>query len=184
MRYLSGLSILGCDVSRPLLAEATGAGPVVCTEMPDLGWLRSDAIECAFAMFVLEHMPHLDSLVTELARVVRPGGRLVVIGNHPAYTAPGSGPILDERDGEVLWRWGPYLNDAVSEEPVGPAKVTLHHRSLGDLLTTFATAGWSLESFAERALTDRAVARSPSLLGQEHFPRMFGAVWRNGTASG
>ena len=177
MRHLSDARMLGCDANAELLAVAVRSGAAVRCELPYLEWLKEGVLGGAIAMFVMEHIRHLEPLFAEAARVTRQGGCLVAIGNHPAYTAPGAGPLVDETDGEVLWRWGPYLSEVVAVERVGPGTVTFHHRPLSIVLTAAADAGWSLERFDERSLTP-AIVGHPALAGQEHFPRMFGARWR------
>lgn len=176
MRHL-GRPTIGCDATLALLEHARRAGPVVQACLPELSWLRADAVGGAYAVFVLEHLPVLEPLFDEVARVTRRGGSLVVISNHPAYTAPGAGPIIDESDGEVLWRWGPYFSVAVGEEPAGADKVVFHHRPLGSILNPAAAAGWRLTRYEERGLGPAAIARSPSLAGQEMFPRLVGIRW-------
>lgn len=176
MRHLDH-HVVGCDLNPELLRQAVATGPVVRSRLPHLGWLRDDSVAGAYAVFVLEHLADPVPLFVEAARVVEDGGILVLIANHPAYTAPGAGPLLDVGDGEVLWRWGPYFSRAVSEEPAGPAAVTFHHRPLGLLLNEAAAAGWSLEHFEERGLSEAIVTSNPSLTGQEHLPRMIGVRW-------
>ena len=127
---------------------------------------------------MLEHLADVRPLFVETARIVKSGGFFVVIANHPAYTAPGAGPLVDARDGEVLWRWGPYFSEAVGLEPAGPGNVTYYHRPLGVLLTEAAAAGWALERFDERGLSPAIVSSSTSLAGQDHMPRMVGVRWR------
>lgn len=170
--------VVGCDLTMELLHQARAAGPVVCARLPHLPWIRDDALGGAFAVFVLEHLDDVDRLFVEAARAVRPGGGLAVIANHPAYTAPGAGPLMDERDGEVLWRWGPYFSEAVSLEPVPGGHVTFHHRPLSSIVNAAAVAGWSLTSLEERGLSAETTGANPSLVGQEHMPRMIGLRWR------
>jgi SAM-dependent methyltransferase len=173
-----GVRAVGCDLSRSLLAVARGSGAAVCARLPDLGWLRSGTFDAAVAVLVVEHLDDVDGLFAEAARVVKPGGRLAVVMNHPAYTAAGAGPVVDQSDGEVLWRWGPYFDAGSSLEPAGDLEVRFRHRPLGSLLEPAARHGWHLERFVERGLGPAAVARHPSLHGQEHFPRLLGMVWR------
>ena len=111
------------------------------------------------------------------ARVVRSGGSLVVVANHPAYTSGGAGPVIDQSDGEVLWRWGSYMVDSISAEPAGTGSVVFHHRSIGSLLTTAARAGWDLRHVSEAGASDETIERVPSLHGQEHMPRLMGLRW-------
>lgn len=180
MRALGG-DVFGCDLSAQLLGVAARAGPVVQCRLPNLGWLRSGSIAGAYAVLVLEHVADLRALFAAVRRVVRPGGHLVVVANHPAFTAEGSGPVVDLDEGEVLWRWGPYLAAAETPTDVGGRTVTFHHRPIGVWLTEAAQAGWSLEVMVERALSSAVVAAHPGYAGQESFPRLVGWRWRRGS---
>jgi SAM-dependent methyltransferase len=177
LRSIPATPRFGCDVSVSLLELAAGHAPVVRCRLPDLGWVRTGVIETMVAVMVLEHVAELETLLREAARCVADGGTLTVVMNHPAYTAPGAGPVVDQSDGEVLWRWGPYFERVASTEPAGAGVMTFHHRPLGVLLTTAATAGWRLQTCDERALGPAAVARAPGLAGQEHIPRLLGLRW-------
>ncbi len=170
--------MLGCDVNPRLLARARTAGPVVLAHLPQLGWLRPGSVDGAFAVLVIEHLADIGSLLAAVRQVVRPGGTLAVIANHPAFTPPGAGPFVDPEDGEVLWRWGQYLRLGSSQEPAGDGTVTFHHRPLGTLLTAAAEAGWSLEWLTERGVGDEAAARDPLLARQRMIPRLLAARWR------
>jgi SAM-dependent methyltransferase len=177
------LEVIGCDLSPSLVAQAAEAGPVVLARLPDLHWLRDGAIVAAYSVLVLEHLPTLEGFFEEAHRVTRDGGNLVVISNHPAYTPATAGPLIDQSDGEVLWRWGHYFIEGRAEMPAGDGTVTFHHRPMGLLLNAAADAGWSLDRFEERGLSPQAVARDPGLAGQEHLPRVIGLRWTKGTPS-
>ncbi len=168
---------IGCDISMELLQTARRSGAVVRCRLPSLGWLREGAVDGAYAVLVLEHLPDADRFFAETARVVRPGGSLVVVANHPAFTAAGSGPIVDLNDGEVLWRWGPYFEPAEVTIPLGTGEVTMHHRPLGALLTAAAGAGWSLSIMCEQPLSSAAVQAVPGYAGQGSMPRLVGLRW-------
>ncbi|GMQ85885.1 MAG: class I SAM-dependent methyltransferase [Acidimicrobiia bacterium] len=178
LRWLStrGLQAFGCDRSLQLLTDAAGSAPVVCAELPDLSWLRSGSVDTALSVFVLDLIADVDEFFAETMRVVRPGGSLVVVINHPGFTAPGSGPLID-LDGEVLWRWGSYLEDGSSSQPAGDRSVVFHHRSIARLLTAAGAAGWALQAVEEQPLGAAAIDREPTYAGQEGIPRFFGARW-------
>jgi len=177
LRALDVPRAVGCDVSQILLRHTRRTHAAVRCRLPELDWARPGSFSSASAVLVLEHLPTL-ALFPEVHRVVAPGGALVVVMNHPAYTPPGAGPIIDESDGEVLWRWGRYFEEATGAEPAGEDTVVFHHRPLGTILTAAAEAGWALQRLAEQGLSLGAVARDPGFAGQEHLPRLLGARWR------
>lgn len=167
----------GTDASHLLLTRAREAAPVVRSELPELGWVRSRAIGAAVSLFVLDLIEDHERFFTEAARVVVSGGSLVVIINHPVFTAPDSGPFMDPYF-DVFWRWGSYLEMGSSEVPAGSEKIVMYHRSVAELLTSAARCGWSLEEMIETPLGPAAIEREPSYAGQEGIPRFFGVRWR------
>jgi SAM-dependent methyltransferase len=172
----AGFTVVGVDATRDLLAVAAGAGPVVEARLPGLDWVRAASVDGAFAVLVLEHLADVATFFEATAAAVRPGGALVVVMNHPAYTAPGAGPVVDPTDGEVYWRWGPYFEEGAGDEPAGEGSITFHHRPLGMLLSRAAAAGWRLEEMMERPATGDVL---DSLVGdQGQIPRLLGVRWR------
>jgi len=83
-----GHRVIGVDTSRAMLDVARGRAP-------ELEWLQADVRDlplpdgCAdvvLCALTLSHLPDLRG-IAELARIVRPGGRLVVSNPHPVATA-------------------------------------------------------------------------------------------------
>lgn len=179
----SGRVSFGCDLSLELLRLAVRRVPVVRCRLPDLSWLQASSLGAACSVYVLDLIEDAATFFLEVGRVVRPGGALAVVVNHPVYTAPGSGPFLDE-DGEVMWRWGDYLRAGNSPTLAGGSQITMQHRPVADLLNLAAAAGWDLDRIEERGLSPQAIMREPGYLGQESIPRFFGASWlRRGDSS-
>ena len=170
-------SVFGTDASQSLLTQAIKTAPAVKCLLPNLGWVRDGTIGTAISLFVLELIEDHDRFFVETARIVTAGGSLVVIFNHPVFTALGSGPFMDP-DLDVFWRWGDYLGMGSSEVPAGSGTVVMHHRSVAEILTTAAQAGWMLEEMIEAPLGAAAIEREPSYAGQEGIPRFFGTRWR------
>ena len=77
-----GADIVAIDSSERMveLARARGVeaqlGDVQSLPFPD------GAFDCALAAWMLYHVPNVDQALGELARVLRPGGRLVAVTNH------------------------------------------------------------------------------------------------------
>lgn len=176
MRVLGG-TVIGVDLSGALLRRAGELGPVVRARLPDLGWARTDSVDRAAAVGIVDLLADHATFFAETARVVRPGGHLVVVMNHPVCTAPDSEPLVDP-DGEVLWRWGGYLRAGSWPQPAADRTVDLLHRPLGDLLTAAAETGWCLERMIERGPSDEAVEQLPGFAGQGHIPSMLGVRWK------
>lgn len=170
----TGGRVMGCDLDERLLARAVADGPVVRCRLPSLPWLAGEAVAGTYAVLVLEHLADHATLFAEAFRVTRPGGAFVLVSNHPAFTAPGAGPLIDPSDGEVSWRWGRYLTPGTSVEPAGDLNLTMHHRPLGVVLTDAAAAGWRLMRMEERGAGTAAAERDPLLAAQGHFPRLIG----------
>jgi len=179
MRALSGagVSVMGCDLSPELAGRAAADGPAVIARLPDLDWVKEGTLDGAFAVLVLEHLPEVTSIFEACARVVRPGGGLVVVMNHPAMTAPGSAPVLDPDDGEILWRWGDYFGTGSTTEPAGSGEVVFHHRSLATVLNAAAGFGWTLDRMIEQGVGDGQAEQDPLLGLQRSIPRLLGCRW-------
>jgi SAM-dependent methyltransferase len=175
-RLASRATTFGCDLSGALLRVAAARVPVVRCRLPDLSWVRTGSLGAAFSVYVLELIEDCETFFAEAGRVVRAGGTLVLVINHPVYTAPDSGPFQDDY-GEVMWRWGDYFRPGPSPTLAGTTPITMHHRSVADILTAAAAAGWDLDRIEERGLTQRAIVREPGYAGQESIPRFLGTRW-------
>ena len=169
--------VVGVDMSLGLLRHAQQAGAVVKARLPDLSWARSDVAGRAVSVGLLDLVADHERFFAETARVVRPGGHLVVVINHPVGTSPGSASLVDP-DGEILWRWGAYLTPGTQPDEVEGRTVELFHRPIGVLLSAAAAAGWSLQAMVERGPSTATIDLSDEMHGHEHIPSIAGFRWR------
>jgi SAM-dependent methyltransferase len=174
---LLGDGAIGVDLSHRLLLEARTRAPVVRCRLPELSWIRSASIDQALAVGVLELIDDEVEFFAQAAAAVRSGGALVVVMNHPVVTAADSEPLVDE-SGEVLWRWGRYLDRGSLTQAAGHRTVRLHHRPLGELLTAAASSGWNLEHLVEAGANDHTMDTTTDHRGHEHLPSVLGVRWR------
>jgi len=71
-------SIVGFDLAEAMLRHVP-AGVAACAGSMTALPFPSDAFDCAYATESLEHAIEIDVAVAEMCRVVRPGGRIVII---------------------------------------------------------------------------------------------------------
>jgi SAM-dependent methyltransferase len=186
--------LVGMDVSAAQLENATkgfaGAtltAPLVRAEGERLPF-EDDSFDGVVCSLVIEHTEDVDAVLDEVARVLAPGGRFLLLVNHPLYQGSGSGFVDDQILGEHYWRVGPYLVEDVSWEEVDPGVlIPFAHRPLSryvnplaahDLLLTNMLEPAPLEQFLRTSLDPALESAIPRLLAMrfEHRPRPTGTT--------
>ena len=151
-----GHDLIGVDVSPAMLARARAKIPGGRFEQGDLSALPQpdasvDAVLCTLA---LVHLADLRPALAEFARVVRPGGRVVISDVHPFLVALGWQAQFRTADGETGF-------------------VRLHRHLASDYAQAAAEAGLAVVSLHEPLLTeDLAVT-----VAQGPIPAANAAAW-------
>jgi SAM-dependent methyltransferase len=130
-----GHRVVGIDVSPEMLAHARSRVPEATLLEADLERIPADdaAFDLAVAGLALAHLPALTGAVGELARVLRPGGRLVISVLHPF---------------QALLGWHAPFEDAHGQRRF----VREHAHTHGDYLAAFVAAGLEVRRCLEPAL--------------------------------
>ncbi len=169
-------AVVGLDPSVAQVDEACrrGGGPLYARAAAEQLPLRGASADGVVVCLVLEHVADLDAPVAEIARVLAPGGTLLLLLNHPLLQTPGSGWIDDHILDEQYWRIGPYLVETTTPEEVAPGVVLpFVHRPLHRYVETLARHGLAVvgmeeppppPGFIARAIEYRAAATIPRLL--------------------
>jgi SAM-dependent methyltransferase len=96
-----GHRVAGVDTSPAMLARARPRVPGATLAVASLTALPvpGASVDVAVCALALMHLPDLRPAIAELARVVRPGGRLVLSDLHPTTLTLGGGAFFQAADG-------------------------------------------------------------------------------------
>jgi demethylmenaquinone methyltransferase / 2-methoxy-6-polyprenyl-1,4-benzoquinol methylase len=105
----AGYRPTGFDFSMGMLSRATTEAPLVCADVLGLP-LRDGAVEGATCGFALRNVVDLEALFAEIARVVRPGGRIALL-----EAARPSNPVARAGHAVYFERVVPLIGRALSD---------------------------------------------------------------------
>lgn len=131
------------------------------------------AFDAVTASLVLEHIDDVEEVLNEVGRVLRPGGRFLLLINHPLLQTPGSGWIDDQILMEQYWRIGPYLKvDRTMEEVEPGVVIPFVHRPLSHYVNAMAAAGLFVTAMVEPAPPPGFLAQAEEYADAASYPRL------------
>ena len=171
----SGAKVVGLDPAAAQIevARERGGGPVYLRA-------RAEALPCGDGSFdtvlvclALEHVDAFEDAIAEVARVLEPGGRFVLLLAHPLLQAPGSAWIDDRILGEMYWRVGAYLTEERQFDEVAPGVDLLFiHRPLSRYVHAVGHAGLLIDDMVEEAPPARLIAETWGFPEAATIPRV------------
>jgi SAM-dependent methyltransferase len=173
--------VVGLDGAVAQVAEATarGGGPIYVRGDAGRLPLADGSMDAVVVCLVFEHLDDITLPVAEAARILAPGGRFVVLLNHPLLQTPGSGWVDDHLvdPPEQYWQMGDYLKTAATVEEVAKGVfIRFVHRPLGVYLNCLAEAGFVLDHMEEPAPPPGFLAAAPEYPLAAHIPRLLALV--------
>jgi len=169
--------VIGVDPTAAQTVEAAtrSTGPAYARAgAADLPFV-DDCFDGALACLVFEHIEAMDDAMAEAARVLRPGGRFVLMLNHPLLQTPGAGWIDDQwlDPPERYWRIGPYLQESETVEEVQKdVFIPFVHRPLGRYVNAMLDAGLVLRRMIEPSPPEGFLARNETYREAAAIPRL------------
>ncbi len=155
-------SIDGIDYTPEMLERAREKGIYDALHLADVAatGLETAAYDLVTTVLVDEHLPSLDPLYREAARLLTPSGRHVLIGYHPHFMMATGMPTHFERaDGERV-------------------AIETHVHLLSDHVRAAHDVGFTLAELRERVIDDRWVELKPKWDAYRGVPFSFAMVWR------
>ena len=173
----TGCAVTGIDPTRRNLEvarERAGGPEYVEGSATDLPF--DDAhFDAVVACLVFEHIDDVDSAISEVSRVLRPGGRFAFFLNHPLLQTPGSGWIDDHmlEPPEQYWRIGPYLveTESIEEVELG-VHIRFLHRPFSRYVNTMISHGLTVQRMLEPEPPEGFLQRAPEYPLARTVPRL------------
>lgn len=163
----AGADVLGIDAAPDLVRiarEAAGGPRYVVGDAAGLSGIPDASFDRAVVVLALQNIEPAAAAIAAAARVLAPGGRLVIVLNHPAFRIPKHSEWQFE-DG-VQWRrqdrYLSELRERIQTHPGSdPGRYTVSfHRPLQYWFKAFAKAGLSVTRLEEWT-SNRASQKGP-----------------------
>jgi SAM-dependent methyltransferase len=170
-----GVEVVGLDPTWAQLREAVarGGGPGFALSVAEQLPCRDASFDGVVMCLVLEHLDPFEPAISEIARVLEPGGRFLLLLNHPFLQTPGSGWIDDHILEEQYWRVGPYLLDDARLEEVAPGvELPFMHRPLSRYVQVMGEMGLLIDSMDEPAPPPGFLAEAWEYTAAASIPRL------------
>ena len=127
-----GHDVTGVDASPSMLAKAAAKNPDLSLVEGRIDALPfpTDNFDAAICALLFDHLPRIDHAIGSLARVVRPGGRLVISNIHPTMALAGAHASFRDANGE-------------------PNFMRSYHHPVSSYVTAFVANGLTIVGCAE-----------------------------------
>jgi len=173
----NGCDVVCLDFSVHQLEAAKGKDrkpSYVQASAADLPFCKG-AFNAAVACLVFEHILELSQVVEEAHRVLRQGGKFVLVLNHPVIQTPDSGFIHDHvtEPPTKYWRIADYLVETTHYEEVEKGIfLPYEHRSISSYINTLIGSGFTIQRLYEPSPSDDFIAKSPEYSNIRSIPRL------------
>ena len=148
----AGAQVTGIDPawSQVATARERAGGPAYTRARAEELPFPDAAFDAVVVCAALEHVDAYEAAIREVARVLEPDGRFILVLCHPLLQAPGSGWIDDQILGEQYWRVGAYLREDRAFDEVAPGVELLFiHRPLSKYVHAMGEAGLLINDMEE-----------------------------------
>ena len=157
-----GAEAIGADISPELIAAATKRSPKIpffATPAHKLGFAKGETFHTVTIVLAIQNIENMHEVFAEAWRVLKPGGTLVLVMNHPVFRNPKQTHWGYDQGNNVQYRRvDSYLSQssvAIDMHPGQKAsgknteQTLSFHRSLQDFFKAFTKVGFSVTRLEE-----------------------------------
>ncbi len=154
----SGAEVVGIDSAKGLIKAARQRSPRIkffLADAENLDLFPSSAFDAVSCLMAIQNIESHRSAIAEMGRVLKPGGRALIVMSHPAFRVPKqSGWGFDERQGLQYRRVDSYMSELKSPIQMQPGYdphlyTWTFHRPLSSYFRSFAAAGLAVTALEE-----------------------------------
>ncbi|MDB5238608.1 MAG: hypothetical protein JWM46_878 [Candidatus Kaiserbacteria bacterium] len=154
----TGAAVQGTDIAPELIKEAKKHGGDIRYDIAsaeDLSFARDASFDTVVCVLALQNMENLGKVCKEVERVLVPGGRFVLVLNHPAFRVLKRSKWGWDEGGIQFRRVDGYLSAAKVFIDMHPGKggekiqTISYHRSLQDFFKSLAGASLAVTRLEE-----------------------------------
>ncbi len=155
----SGAEVSGADIARELVRKAQKASPAIhyyTAAAEKLDFAKDDSFDAITCVLALQNIEGFGAVFKECARVLKPGGRLLFVLNHPAFRIPKKTSWgWDDKEKIQYRRVDAYLSAGRARMDMAPGKegggpyTWSFHRSLQDHMKALSAGGFALTRLEE-----------------------------------
>lgn len=153
-----GASVVGADISKELIAAAKKRSPEIpfhVAPSDKLGFAQGETFEAVTIVLAIQNIENMQGTFDEAWRVLKPGGRLILVLNHPTFRIPKrSGWGFDQSQNTQYRRIDGYLSSTTNKIVMHPGEkgsqeTISYHRSLQEFFKALNKAKFCVTRLEE-----------------------------------
>ncbi len=154
----AGASVVGADISKKLIETAKARSPEIsfhATPAHKLAFAKDNSFSAVTIVLAIQNIENITDVFAEVRRVLKPGGRMLIVMNHPAFRIPKRTSWgFDEKEKTQYRRIDGYLSPSAVPILMHPgqakSEATLsYHRSLQDFFKPLSKNNFAVTRLEE-----------------------------------
>ncbi len=171
----AGAAAVGADISKELVLTAKKHAPKIDFQVAPahkLTFAKDSTFDAVTVILAIQNIENIAEVFTEAKRVLKAGGRLVLVMNHPAFRIPKRTSWgWDEEAKKQYRRVDGYLSAATIPIDMHPgaaksATTLSYHRSLQDFFKALSKTGFAVTKL-EEWISHKKSEKGPKQLAED-----------------